>query len=206
MLWGGNKIWGIILNMEALSGLKKLVFVTSNLGKFAEAEKVAQQYDIVLRMKTLELVEIQNNNPQAVVQAKAKAAYQELKCPLVVHDSSWAIPALNGFPGAYMHDVANWFAPEDWLSLMHEHLDRAIEVSENVTYYDGNMLKTFQHCQRGYFVNVPRGRSGNSLDKVVTMAAGKTIAECHDANIKSNSVALRVWEEFFDWYMKKEEN
>ena len=34
---------------------------------------------------------------------------------IVVADTSWSIPSLNGFPGGYMKDVAEWFTPEDFI-------------------------------------------------------------------------------------------
>lgn len=182
-----------------MRGQRDLVFVTGNPGKFAEAQKVAEQYGINLQAETLEIAEIQSSDPVVVVRAKVEAAYQILKCPVVVHDASWSIPALNGFPGAYMHDMVHWFASEDWLNLMRGHADRAIEVCENVAYCDGAETKCFQYRQKGMFADAPKGTNGNSLEKVVIMADDKTIAEHHDADIKGNSVALRAWEECFAW-------
>ena len=184
-------------------GTNSLVFVTGNINKFAEAEKVAKQYGVVLQAKALDIVEIQSDNPMAVSRAKAKAAYQILNHPVVTHDSSWAIPALKGFPGAYMHDMVSWFGPEDWLNLMRGHSDKTIEVCENVAYYDGKELKCFQYRQQGMFVDAPRGENGNSLEKVVVLADNQTIAEHHDISIGNNSVALKAWEDFFSWYQKE---
>lgn len=186
--------------MEEQIKPEKLVFVTGNRCKFVEAEKVGKRYGVDLRNETLEIVEIQSDDPAAVAQAKVREAFRMLKCPVVVHDASWSIPALRGFPGAYMHDMVRWFRPEDWLNLMREHLDRTVEVCENVTYYDGQEMKSFQYRQKGYFVDAPRGENGNSLEKVVVLADDKTIAEYHDIGIENNSVVLKAWEEFFEWY------
>ena len=188
--------------MESEINPAKIIFVTGNLTKFAEAQMVAKQYGIHLQVKDLEIIEIQSNDPEVVVQAKVKTACQILKCPVVAHDSSWSIPSLNGFPGAYMHDIAHWFEPNDWLNLMSGHSDQTIEVCENLAYYDGHKMKCFQYRQQGTFVNSPRGIKGNSLEKVVTLANGKTIAEHHDINIKNNSVTLQVWAEFCNWYIE----
>lgn len=189
--------------MENKINPAKLTFVTGNSTKFAEAQMVAKRYGISLQAKELKIDEIQSSDPKAVAQAKAKSAYHMLKRPVAVHDSSWSIPSLNGFPGAYMHDVAYWFRSSDWLSLMREHSNRAIEIFENLVYYDGREIKCFQYRQQGVFVDSPRGEKGNSLEKVVVLSDNKTIAEHHDADIKNNSVALQVWEKFFDWYKKE---
>ena len=179
---------------------ESLVFVTGNAAKFAEAQKVAQHYNVTLQRQALDIIEIQSNNPVAVSQAKAKSAYQMINRPLITHDSSWSIPALNGFPGAYMHDIVRWFSSEDWLNLMRSHSNKIIEVCENVTYYDDKGFKCFQYRQQGTFVDTPRGENGNSLEKVVILSGDQTIAEHHDAGIENNSVVLKVWEDFFRWY------
>ena len=186
--------------MKKQSSLELLTFVTSNSVKFAEAKMVAGRYGLDLRMKSLEVAEIQDSDPNKVVQAKAKSAYQLIKRPVVVHDSSWAIPVLDGSPGVYMHDVVGWFKTNDWLNLMRYYSDRTIEVCENLAYYDEREMKCFQYCQRGVFLDSPRGINGNSLEKVVVLADNKTIAEHHDLGIENNSVSLQVWEEFFEWY------
>lgn len=179
---------------------KSLVFVTGNMSKFVEAQKVASRYGVSLQNKTLEITEIQSSDPVEVAQAKAVAAYKILEQPVVTHDSSWSIPALKGFPGAYMHDMVNWLGPEDWLNLMRGHEDKTIEVCENVTYYDGKEMRTFQYRQKGFFVDSPRGAEGNSLEKVVVLANDRTIAEHHDGGLENNSADLKAWEDFFEWY------
>lgn len=188
------------INPELPELTANLTFVTGNPTKFAEAQKIAAKYGIVLQNRTLEIVEIQSSNPTLVVRAKAKSAYEMLGRPVVVHDASWSIPSLNGFPGAYMHDMVKWFKPEDWLNLMQRHSDRVIEVCENVTYYDGQTMKSFQYHQCGFIVDSPRGVNGNSLEKVVVLADDKTIAEHHDLGMTNNSVDLKAWEELFQWY------
>ena len=190
--------------MEAERKPACLTFVTGNKSKFVEAEKVAERYGVALRAEALEIVEIQSSDPMMVAKAKAEAAYGILNSPLVTHDSSWSIPALKGFPGAYMHDMVRWLGPEDWLNLMRGHSDKTIEVCENVTYYEGEEFRCFQYRQQGLFVDAPRGENGNSLEKVVVLAGDQTIAEHHDVGIENNSVVLKVWEDFFKWYQKEE--
>jgi len=183
-----------------------LIFATGNQRKIAEAERVAKKYGVELESRALRIGEVQDRDPSKVVEAKARGAYKILGRPVVVNDASWSVPALNGFPGAYMHDVADWFAPEDWLRLMADRDDRSVVVQENVVFCDGEEIKCFQYSQVGRFADQPRGTGGNSIDKVAIFAAdGRTIAECHDAGgHKTSSVALGAWEDFFEWYVNED--
>lgn len=179
--------------------IDKVLFATGNPRKLAEARSVAERHGIEVEAVKLELDEIQHTDPVKVTAVKVKAAYRILGKPVVVHDTSWSIPTLRGFPGAYMHDVAKWLKAQDWLSLMEKYQDKTIVIYENVFYCDGNDIKSFQYRQEGHFVNEPRGESRASIDEVVTFRAdGLTIAEAR-AGHEGQSVQLKVWEDFFGW-------
>ena len=83
-----------------------------------------------------------------ITEAKVKLAYEKVDLPVVVNDSSWEIPALGGFPGCYMKDVANWFTAEDFLALMKDKNDRRIILHDVVAYFDGEPLYSTVAWQR----------------------------------------------------------
>ena len=85
--------------------MKQITFVTGNSRKFEEASSVLQQYGVTVEQLQLDIDEIQHHDPLEITKAKACAAYQKAGRPVVVNDTSWKIPALNGFPGGYMKDV-----------------------------------------------------------------------------------------------------
>ena len=181
-----------------------LIFVTSNPRKVVEANKIARAFGVELQQQILDIDEIQSDSPEKVVIAKAKSAYEILKQPVVVNDTSWSIPALNGFPGAYMKDVMHWFTPYDWLNLIKNYDDKSITAIEHVAYCDGE-VKTFGVEIPGHFANEPRGKGGNSIERVVYFSDGKTISERHGGiGGYENSVlgALGHWEQFFEWYLE----
>lgn len=129
--------------------------------------------------------------------------------PVVVNDSSWEIPALGGFPGGYMKDVANWFTAEDFLALMKDKNDRRIILHDVVAYFDGEQLKLFISDQTGVFINEPRGK-GTSMNQVVSMedSGGLTIAEKfalrHDgADI--NPAHFQHWQKFGEWFTARDD-
>lgn len=182
---------------------KKIAFITGNPHKLEEAKSVLKDYDITIESLQFDIDEIQHYNPLEITKAKARAAYEKAGYPIVVNDSSWEIPALGGFPGGYMKDVANWFTAEDFLALMKDKNDRRIILHDVVAYFDGEQLKLFISDQTGVFINEPRGE-GASMNQVVLMedSGGLTIAEefalRHDG-AKINPSHFQHWQKFGNW-------
>jgi XTP/dITP diphosphohydrolase len=180
---------------------KTITFATSNARKIAEARKSLGTHDIGVVAIEVEIDEIQHHEPAEITKAKARAAYEVTHEPVVVQDTSWSIPALGGFPGGYMKDVANWWKPEDWVRILSEQ-DRTIICLEHIAYCDGDQVKHFESRYEGAFAEAPRGDNGNSLDKMVTLYDnGKTMAEMHDiGDVASASEGLEHWRQFAEWY------
>jgi XTP/dITP diphosphohydrolase len=76
--------------------LDDLVFVTSNLGKLREAEEVLGHK---LDHRALDLVEVQSLSLDEVVRHKARSAFERLRAPVLVEDTSLELVGLGGFPG-----------------------------------------------------------------------------------------------------------
>ena len=180
----------------------KLVLVTGNKIKIAEATEVAREFGVEFEARKIEVEEIQDRDAVRVTQAKARRGYEVAGEPVMVHDSSWEIGDINGFPGAYMHDVAEWFSPADWMRLMAGREDRSIRLVQNIVYFDGAREQVFRSESVGRFVDEPKGIDGNSIDKMVSFSEdGRTLAECHDeAGLVVRDKNMQVWIDFFKWY------
>lgn len=113
------------------------------MSKSRWSEAWCEPAGIEIVQKQVEIDEIQSTNPNAISIDKAEKAYNIVKKPLVVTDTFWRIPALNGFPGAYMKDVANWFSSEDFLWILEKKENRQIFFSEIITYKDAETIKQF---------------------------------------------------------------
>lgn len=74
-----------------------LTLVTSNPHKKIEVEEILN--DSRLETKALELPELQSMDLKEIVMAKAKAAYEMVKSPVVVEDVGFELEVFNGFPG-----------------------------------------------------------------------------------------------------------
>ena len=93
---------------------KHINLVTGNPRKIEEATATLSQYDIAVEIINLDIDEIQHRDPLKITEAKVRAAYERVGKPVIVNDSNWEVPALGGFPGGYMKDIAHWLTPEDF--------------------------------------------------------------------------------------------
>lgn len=185
--------------------MRSITFVTGNQRKIEEASSVLARYNITVNPVSLAIDEIQHTSPAKITEHKVKAAYEMLGYPLVVNDSSWEIPALNGFPGGYMKDIAQWLTAEDFLRLMQDKEDRCIILHDVVAYCDGSHIEIFKLARKGVMIEAPRGE-GSSIDRIVELdGSGLTIAEesvwrSDDTPISSDS--YQHWQSFARWFVE----
>lgn len=182
-----------------------LYFATGNSNKFYEASSICAEFDIELVQKSIDIHEIQHHDPIEITREKAKSAYLCLGKPVVVNDSSWAIPALGGFPGGYMKDVSVWLSAANFQALMRAQDDHRIYLTDTVMYYDGDELRGFSHRRAGTFMTNLETNPAAKFDSIVQMdGEPATIAEI----IKkgnwdvSSSERYRHWYDFAEWYQK----
>lgn len=189
--------------------MKKLYFATTNQEKLKNAQIVCSQVGITIKPASIDIYEIQGEDPEAIVRDKARRSFEVLGEPVVVSDDSWDIKALNGFPGPYMKSINYWFSPQDFIRLMQGVEDRRVVLSQYLVYTDGGGAQVFRSEIRGQIVHEPRGSFGSSPNAAVIAIDsddGKTIAEAHeqdDAAIKQRYENRRdAWHEFIEWYKK----
>ena len=84
--------------------MKTILFATSNKEKIQIAETVCGEENIILKAVTIEIDEIQGEDPEMIVRDKARRAYEQLCMPVVVSDDTWDIRALKGFSGR-IHEI-----------------------------------------------------------------------------------------------------
>ena len=180
--------------------MKTILLVTTNKRKVGEARLACDLYDIQVNNESYDIDEIQSPDPRKVSEHKAREAYKHAKQPVVVTDSFWHIPALNGFPGPYMKDVSGWFSEEDFVNLVAHKDDKRISFSENIAYFDGTLLKQFSMDFWGTIV-APRG-NGMSIENVAEFN-GKTLGEHRDEGGFGYKAEDYVWIEFAKWYSKR---
>lgn len=183
--------------------MNKFIFSTGNERKIKEARAACDLLGIEVVPMKLEFNEIQSHDPINITKQKVEDAYAlSGEAAIVVADTSWSIPSLNGFPGGYMKDVAEWFTPQDFINLVADKEDRTIIFSETIAYKDAEEVKIFSKEYSGVIAKEPRGRSGNSFDRVAEFN-GRTFAEGQDADQTSHNPKDFVWYEFAKWLAQK---
>jgi len=180
-----------------------LYFATGNKEKFAIAQAACRSYGVELIQQPLNIPEIQGEDPKTIVADKAARAFDVLGKPVIVSDDSWSVPALHGFPGAYMKSIDHWFSPQDFINLMQPYTDRRIILIGMLAYQDSQTHQTFRRDYTGQVLREPRGTYGRPIQKVIAMPGdnGLSVAEAYDhgANPSDREVA-DTWVLFMDWY------
>src|SRR5258706_12632513 len=182
--------------------MKTVLFATGNEKKLKEAIAGCEGFDIKIEQVKLQIDEIQSHDPSEISLHKANSAFKITKKPTIISDTSWNIPSLNGFPGGYMKDVANWFSAEDFLNLMKNKEDRRVCFIETLVYKDVKQIKVFSKEFWEEFTNEPKGKDGFSIKKVAKFN-GFTIAEKRDQGKLSHEVEDYIWIKFPKWFSNK---
>jgi non-canonical purine NTP pyrophosphatase (RdgB/HAM1 family) len=186
---------------EQKPAAQSVAFVSGNADKLRALLAACEPFGIEVEQVDLPIDEIQSHDPEKIALHKAKQAHKLAGRPVLVQDTYWNILALRGFPGAYMHHVADWLRPEDFLALLSRKPDRTVIRTHTLVYYDGKRSKVFSRDFTGVIIDEPRGK-GHSIEQlVVTSGQTRTNAEIsetkQDFSIPTEETA---WHEFAKWY------
>lgn len=141
--------------------LSDLVVITSNIGKIEEINDILGTNH---KISTVDMPEIQSLNLDEVITAKAKAAYEKIKKPVLVTDVSLEIEGLNGLPGPFVKFFIKTLGAEKTVQLVKG--SRKTKVTDAVAIYDGKKLKIFKGTVWGKVIEKARGTNGFGFDFV----------------------------------------
>lgn len=181
----------------------EFLYVTSNPLKFKKAAHHLASYGITLRSAEYDFEEIQGKDAQKIVTHKLAQAYAHFQKPVLVSDDSWSIPALNGFPGAYMKEVNGWFQPEDWLQLMQGRADQRIFLESYLGFKDGQREKIFHYTRPNVFLNQAKGEMPNAphLTVIGNEPMGLSLAQIIHQDGYGLSDPVDFWSELATWLL-----
>jgi XTP/dITP diphosphohydrolase len=172
-----------------------IYFVTSNKGKFAEAQAILGG----LIQKDLGYTEIQADTLEEVASYGIREVMEKLQAPVMIEDAGLFIEGLEGFPGVYSAYVQKTIGNEGILRLMAKASNRQAFFRSVVCYTEPGegpfMFKGEVHGQIGF---QPRGSQGFGYDPIFYVD-GRSLGEMEleeknrISHRSASSRALKAW-------------
>ncbi|MFX0161858.1 MAG: XTP/dITP diphosphatase [Candidatus Hodarchaeota archaeon] len=163
-----------------MTGNNKLLFATSNIGKFREAVKVLEKYGLEIEMAQIKRFEIQSDDLVEIAKISALFALEEVKNPVIVEDAGLFIEALNLFPGPYSSYVYKTIRLDGILKLMENVKNRQAYFMSAIAYCKSESeVKIFKGRVDGTIIHEKRGEKGFGFDPIFCPKEGdgRTFAE-----------------------------
>jgi XTP/dITP diphosphohydrolase len=139
------------------------VFVTGNLDKLVEAQRIVGQD---LEAVGLELPELQSLDLGEVLRAKSEEAWRRLERPLVVEETGLELAALAGFPGPLVKWMLAAVGAEGIARTAHALGETEVLARCGLLYRDAAKTAFAQGVTEGRLVLPPRGERGFGWDPV----------------------------------------
>ena len=145
--------------------MKKLIFVTQNKNKLADAQKLLPEFTI--EHVDFDVPEIQSLDPKEIIERKLSYAYEKIGKPCFVMDSSLALDCLNGFPGPF---IKWWFektvGEEKTCAIATLFGERGVTWTNVLGYFDGSDTHYLEETLRGTLPATPCGTQGYHWDTI----------------------------------------
>jgi len=157
----------------------KLYFATGNQHKFAEVQRIMEEFSIEVEQIDLKGEEIQAYSVLAVVEDCAKKIAKKFSKPFIVEDTSLQVEFLNTFPGPYSSYVYKTIGPAGILKLLEGTEDRNAEFHSAMVYGEnGRVLKSVVGIAEGAISKKIRGGKGFGFDPLfIPQGSKKTFGE-----------------------------
>ena len=194
-----------MIGIEEKKAMKEIIFVTTNKGKIASAQK--ELPNIKVLPIEAELSEPRSDDIKEIAKQKVLQAYAIVKRPCIALDSGFFIKTLNGFPRAYVNHMLDTIGIDGILKLMRDEENRECEFRSCLAYYDGEEMRFFESRSPGVIAERIRGSENeNKLSDLwylfIPRHFHKTLAEFDEQDFMEYS---RVKEDsgmkkFGEWY------
>jgi non-canonical purine NTP pyrophosphatase (RdgB/HAM1 family) len=170
---------------------QSLVFITSNMHKVKQVQKYL---DYPVEHINLDLTEIQSLDPMIIVEHKAKEAYQHVKKPVLVEDTSLIFNSLGKLPGPFIKWFLQEIGNEGMCKMLDDYKDRSAIAWILFAYYDGTSMHIFDIKQNGTIADHPR-EGGNAIgwNRIfIPDGETKTLAEMNEDDKDRTSLRKRA--------------
>lgn len=153
----------------------QLILATSSQHK---AEQIGQLLARPIQHLAIDLPEVQAIAVEAVIEAKARAAYAQVGQPVLVEDTGMHIDAWQGLPGALIRWFLDTVGNEGICTMLANFPVRTATAVTCIGYFDGSACHIFRGETRGAIAAAPRGSHGFGWDPIFIPAGWEqTFAE-----------------------------
>ena len=182
--------------------MRKIIFASTNEGKFKETLLYLSNFDIELEFIRFKSTEIQSDILEDIALEKSKVAYEKIDRPLIVEDTGLFITSLNGFPGPYSSYVFQTIGNSGILDLLSNKTNRFALFRTVIAYNDGNANMTFTGETRGA-ISTHITEGGWGYDPIFTPEGSSlTYGQQGITNKISISHRTHALNHFAEWYCK----
>ena len=143
----------------------KLLFVSKNKFKHAEATRVLSALGIDVQANHLEIHELQTVDTEALVKDKATRAFSALGRPLLVEHTGLYLNDIKGFPGGLTQIFWDTLKKDRFAELFASEAD-SVKAVTYIGYVDGQRVHLFHGEITGKIVSPPRVDHGFQWDCV----------------------------------------
>ncbi len=191
--------------------MKEIVFITTNKGKLATAQKHLK--DVKITHCDLEVDEPYVNDLDFIATYKVKKGFEKIKKPCISLDAGFYItnyPDKPGFPGAFpKRDLIEKIGIDGLLDRMKNVENRECYFKESLAYYDGKEVKIFHGYNKGVLSKEKKGvdtvKKWSDLWYVfIPFNCTKTMAEMTEEERKNRSEGyISPFIEFNKWFSEQ---
>lgn len=133
-----------------------ITFITGNQNK---ADYLSRYLGFSVKHRKVDLLEVQSLDLRAVVEHKAKQAFNEVNSSVLVNDVSLEFKALGRLPGTFIRFYVDE-VPLETICRTLDGLSREAVAKCVIGYYDGTTLQLFEGNLPGVIAEHPEGENG----------------------------------------------
>lgn len=182
---------------------KVAYFVTTNVHKFQEAQRVLGEHKVAAAKLRVEAVEIQDDSLENIAKFSAVDAVKNCGLPVFVEDAGLFVEALGGFPGPYSAYVYRTLKPRGVLKQMENIANRAAYFKSVIAFCSPREEPIcFTGKVEGKISLKERGALGFGYDPIFipSKGDGRTFAEMTTEEKNRVSHRAEALEKFAKWY------
>jgi len=171
-----------------MTAVMRLIFVSKNRFKHAEAKQILVPLGIAVDADHSEIHELQTVDTEELVRDKAIKAFRRIGRPLFVEHTGLSLDMLGGFPGGLTEIFWECLKKERFSSLFASD-EQKVTARTHIGYVDGRRVHIFRGEITGRIVSPPRIDHGFQWDCVfVPDGYSQTFSELGG---KKNEISMR---------------